>query len=408
MDSVFNSCNSKQATLIAGLDLSAAFDTIDQGILLSRIKDEFGVDGAALAWLTSYLTGRSQFVKLGTCSSPAVQLTHGVPQGSVLGPLLFTTYISPVSHLITSHNLGHHHYADDTQLFISITPKQYPSTIQTLTSCINAIETWFLCNNLQFNTTKTEISLLGSFHLVNSLSHLTSIHLGDESVTVSPSLKILGVSLDNKLTFSSHITSVIKSCNYHLRAIRHIRPFLTIEHSGMLMRCLLLSRIDYCNSIFYNITNHQISRLQRLMNRAARLALNIDYSPYKHHQPSISHLVKLHWLPISYRIHFKIALLTYKTLATSSPAYLHNLLSQRIITKQLRSSASLLLQQKKTVNNISQRAFRHSAPAIWNSLPPVIRASDTHTIFKSKLKTHYFKLFLRTFESASDPPIGAI
>ena len=116
LDSFYSAIDDKKLTTLISLDISAAFDTISHDTLLKRLEVEFGVEGKALSWLQSYLTDRCQFVKLGRHCSRTVTCSSGVPQGSVLGPLLFVVYVSPVGDLIKSHGVSHHQYADDTQL----------------------------------------------------------------------------------------------------------------------------------------------------------------------------------------------------------------------------------------------------------------------------------------------------
>jgi len=112
MNSVYAAADEKKATVLVGLDLSAAFDTINHVVLISRLESQFGVDSGASSWLRSYLTYRQQFVKLGNHSPTATQCASGIPQGSVLGPLLFTAYVSPVGELIESHGISYHQFAD--------------------------------------------------------------------------------------------------------------------------------------------------------------------------------------------------------------------------------------------------------------------------------------------------------
>ena len=123
------------------------------------------------------------------------------------------------------------------------------------------VERWFLLNKLQLNTSKTEVIKIGTPQQLNKFSALSSINFGSTSIDLIKKLKVLGITIDEKLSFDYHITTVIRSCNHHLRALSHIRQFLTNDMASTLARCLVLSRLDYCNSLLYNITKHQQERL---------------------------------------------------------------------------------------------------------------------------------------------------
>ena len=142
------------------LDLSAAFDTIDHTILLRRLDNRFGVSGKALNWFKSYLTGRSQRIKLGNCLSSRSDLSFGVPQGSVLGPLLFTLYTTPLSSLVSGHAIPHHLYADDSQLYISLSSGDSVAALNGLQSCLASVQSWMSTNKLKLNPDKTEFLLI--------------------------------------------------------------------------------------------------------------------------------------------------------------------------------------------------------------------------------------------------------
>ena len=144
------------------LDLSAAFDTIDHTILLRRLGNWFGVSGKALDWFKSYLTGRSQRIKLGNCLSSRSDLSFAVPQGSVLGPLLFTLYTTPFNSLISGHAIPHHLYADDSQLYISFSSGNSAPALNGLQSCLASVQSWMLTNKLKLNPDKTEFLLIGN------------------------------------------------------------------------------------------------------------------------------------------------------------------------------------------------------------------------------------------------------
>jgi len=140
--SVFTAADDKQVTVLVGLDLSVAFDTVNHDTLLQRLETEFGVTGTVLSWLQSYLSGRSQFVKLGNHQSPAVSLNVGVPQGSVLGPILFAVYCSPVGDVIAGHGVQYHQYADDTQLHLAMRADNTAVGLSVLAVCTSDVRLW--------------------------------------------------------------------------------------------------------------------------------------------------------------------------------------------------------------------------------------------------------------------------
>ena len=167
------------------LDLSAAFDTIDHDILLSRLDSSFGIRSTALSWFHSYLSERRQFVTVQDHKSPTTSLDFRVPQGSVLGPVLLIIYTTPLSHLIEKHSVNHEMFADDTQLCKSAPPTDYDSLVLSLQKCTADVKDWMLENKLKLNDGKQRPSVF----LLSHLALLTHFY--------PPSLLALA-------TFSSH------------------------------------------------------------------------------------------------------------------------------------------------------------------------------------------------------------
>ncbi|KAK7912672.1 hypothetical protein WMY93_012883 [Mugilogobius chulae] len=169
--------DSGSTSLLILLDLSAAFDTIDHSILLHRLQHHIGLSGTALHWFHSYLTDRTEYVALGDTKSRPHKVTCGVPQGSVLGPTLFTIYMLPLGCVVSRHGINFHCYADDTQLYLKISPSGPPSvTVTRLSSCLEEIEAWMSQNFLQLNGSKTEAIQTGTPQQLRS-SPITSISL---------------------------------------------------------------------------------------------------------------------------------------------------------------------------------------------------------------------------------------
>uniref|UniRef100_A0A3B3WG99 Reverse transcriptase domain-containing protein n=1 Tax=Poecilia mexicana TaxID=48701 RepID=A0A3B3WG99_9TELE len=216
-------------TVLVLLDLSAAFDTVDHDILLSRLEHWVGISGTALSWLKSYLSNRTFHVSIGNFKSKLIDIICGVPQGSILGPLLFNIYMIPLLQIIQQNNIDYHNYADDTQLYISLSPGDY-SQVHILTKCIEQINVWMCQNFLQLNINKTEVLVFGpKEHRLQMIPPLQSIGL-----KCSDKAKNLGVMMDPDLNFDSHIKSIIKTAYYHLKNISKIRRLMSLQDSEKL------------------------------------------------------------------------------------------------------------------------------------------------------------------------------
>ena len=190
------------------LDLSAAFDTIDHATLLRALESQCGIIGTALNWFASYLTDRLQAVKIGQAISDFVKLIYGVPQGSVLGPLLFTLYTSPLSAIVRRHGLQYHFYADDSQLYIMFKPNVTISrddAIARIEACAADIRAWMSNNYLKLNEDKTELLILTTPQQCHSTSDIR-IQIGDDVISpASPPVRNLGFYLTSSLKPECHI-----------------------------------------------------------------------------------------------------------------------------------------------------------------------------------------------------------
>ena len=187
-------------TALTLLDLSAAFVTIDHNTLTNRLAEWYGVSGMALAWFKSYLCGRHQKTKIDKSFSDSSLIEHGVPQGSVLGPLLFSLYTAPLSTIISSYGLSHL-YADDTQIYISLTGGTATESLNMLQSCITGVSAWMAQSKLKLNPSKTEFLLNGSKSQREKFINLFPLALLDNEINPADSARNLGVFFDSGLTF---------------------------------------------------------------------------------------------------------------------------------------------------------------------------------------------------------------
>ena len=376
----------KYVSVLSLLDLSAAFDTIDHEILLKRLHVSFGISGTVLKWFSSYLSNRYQCVAIQQVLSKPLPLKYGVPQGSVLGPVLFTLYSQPLSDVISEHNCDHHKYADDTQLEKCAPSHDLLLVLKELELCISSIKQWMLFNKLKLNDEKTEVLCSGSQRVLSSVSE-KSLKVGGNEIMFSDCVKNLGVYLDSSLTMHQHISYMCKNAYFQLRKISSIRPLLTQSSTVQLISSLVLSRLDYCNALLAGLPADEITRLQRIQNNAARLVF--QKSKRNHVTPL---LLELHWLPVKYRIQYKIATFAFRRFENTLPPYLSSLLNIYQPSRSLRSSSEKLLSVPKVRSKtFGQRSFQYQAPLIWNSLPTEIRDCKSLPSFKNHLKTYLFQ-----------------
>ena len=191
-DSLRNICATGHAAVLVTLDLSAAFDILDHNILIDILNRHFNISDLALSWFRSYLSQRSQFVKMENFSS-LTSLNSGVPQGSVLGPILFFLYTSPMCSIIVQHDLLFHQFADDITLFTGVSHPDPSPTLLKLSSCLFALNFWFSQSQLKLNPTKSEVIFVGSYRLLAKYNLLSVVTLDGTTLPISFKLKIVGV-----------------------------------------------------------------------------------------------------------------------------------------------------------------------------------------------------------------------
>ncbi len=240
---------------------------------------------------------------------------------------------------------------------------------------------------LQLNLAKTELLVVSANPL---LHHNFTFQLGSSTTTPSKTTRNLGVVTDDKLNFSVHIAKTAQSCRFALYNIKKIRPFLSEHATQLLVQALVLSRLDYCNALLAGLPANSIKPLQLIQNAAARLIFN---EPKRTHATPL--FINLHWLTIAAHIKFKKLMFAYRTTTGSAPLYLNSLLQTYMPSRSLHfaNERRIIVPSQRGTKLVSQ-TFSLTVPIWWNDLPNSIHAAESLPIFKKRLKTYIFHLYL--------------
>jgi len=381
-------------TLLSLLDLSAAFDTVDHSILIDRLHHAFGLRGTVLTWIESFINERSQSVLSSGVYSSRSRVSCGVPQGSVLGPILFLLYTADVLEIARRHGVSAHSYADDTQLYIRTKADLCAAALQQLSTCIAAINDWMCSNRLKLNTDKTQFTCLGTRQQICKIdvSNLPGVDL-------LPEVTLLGVKIDQQLNFAAHFKYVSGRCFYQLRQLRAVRDMLTADTTKSLVVALVLNRLDYCNGVFAGTSDTVARHFQSVIRAAARLVAR------RKKFDNISAVIRdeLHWLPFRQRVEYKLSVSVYNCLHQTAPSYLAEMcrsVASNPAREILRSASrgDLIVPRTRGVR-YGPRSFAIAGPTVWNTLPPTLRdRTITSANFRRQLKT---ELYRRAYTSTS-------
>ena len=316
MNDIRTAASEGRYTAQLALDISTAFDAVNQSILCHRLQHTFGLNHSALDWLRLFVSGRSRYVAAGGERSEIAPSESGVPQGSVLGPLMFSLYVAPVSDIAAAHHVSIHQYADDIQTYIAIQPQCLDSLSQ-LINCTDDITYWFLENGLLLNPSKTEAVVFRTASRLRSANTAGGVNVAGTNLQFWDTVKLLGVVLNQAISMDWYVSSVVSSCNFQIRALHHIRPQLTLDAAKSVAVSTVGARLDYCNSLLYGTSQRNLDRLQRVQNSLARV---VTQAPRRCSATELRR--QLHWLPIRQHVNFKLGTITFKAIHTGTPAYL--------------------------------------------------------------------------------------
>ena len=302
-----------------------------------------------------------------------------------MGPILYTMYAEPIGAIIRKHGLRYHIYADDTQIYVFFDMDGVDDVVARVEACAAEIRMWMRANLLKLSDGKTEVLFITR---KGTTPITTPVTIGDSSVQPVKKVRNLGVLFDDCMKMEPQISAMCSAGHFHLRNIGTIRKYLTVESAECLVHAFITARLNNGNALLYGVPKFQVARLQRMQNVAARVVTRTSRTDH------ITPVLKsLHWLPVQYRIQYKLLLLTFKALHGLVPSYLSDLLKPYLPSRQLRSASQHLLTVPKTrYVTVGDRSFTKAGPVLWNSLPLQLRSCAILNSYKQQLKTYLFRL----------------
>ena len=380
-DKISSAIANKEHVIGIFMDLSKAFDTLNHAILLSKLKN-YGVRGHALLWFENYLKNRKQYVTFNGHNSHSQFVQCGVPQGSILGPLLFLLYVNDIFN--TSSLLSFVLFADDTNIFCS--HKDFDSLIDILNFEINKVSNWFKSNKLSLNITKTH-SMYFKLHSHNNDIPL-NIKIDDILIEQKDSSKFLGVIIDEKLTWNEHLHHIIMCISRSIGIISKLRFLLPQSTLFTLYNALILPYISYCNIVWANCGSTKINSIFLLQKRALRICTG---SHYLAHTDPLFHKFKT--LKISDLNSVQVAIVMFKYINKQLPPSFDSMFNfnNTVHSYPTRISGNFHLTNPKL--SFSHRSIRHLGPDLWNNFSENIKSCTTLYSFKATLKRNLIETY---------------
>lgn len=381
-DDIRRAMDSRQMTILTLLDYSSAFDSVDIPILLAKLQT-FNFHPSTIHWFSSYFNLRTQCTVAGDLASQWRPLQSGVPQGSVLGPLLFSLYINDLpSCLKHSH---HHLYADDLQIYYHTNVCDISKAIEMTNNDLNSLTEWSKRNALTLNPNKTQTIIVGYPKLLSQIREigLPPILLNNVKIPFLVSVKNLGVTISESLSWFTQISLMCKRIFSSLHSLKRLRKFTPVKLKIKLIQTLILPLFDYCDTVLNDVTADLCTKLQRAQNACIRYIFDLRYDDHL-----TAFYLKLSWLRLNNRRKLHVATQVYKLMTTSTPDYLASQFRLLSSYHNLNTRAGSTLAIPLNRTSAYSRSFLVAGSRLWNSLPARIRESMTVKSFKKHCYDH--------------------
>ena len=378
-DDIFRAADSGEITILALLDFSKAFDTLNHELLFA-VLHYIGLSNHTINFFKCFFKGRRQSVKLGDEVSNELLITTGVPQGSTISPLLYAIYTSCLPNAI--HKCKSHYYADDTQVYLSFKKENVVDGCEAINSDLQSLQSISLKHSLYLNPKKCCIMIFGTKNHVDSIKNLISIKIDDSVLPIRDNVKNLGVVFDSSLRFNQHISQCIQKAYLRLKLLYSYRHELSTKLKIILCDSLVLSIFTHGDVVYGNcLTSIQKRKIQKVQNSCLRLIYGIRK------RDKISHkLIDTKWLNMEGRRRLHEACFYHKILLCKSPSYLYN----KIIFRSHVHSLNIRFRGRITPpmhrSSMFERSFTFNVAKLYNSLPDCLGTltlpTFRHNVFK--------------------------
>ena len=348
-----------------------AFDCIPQDLLNAKLSG-YGFDKTALKYI--YLKKRQRCVRINNIYSGFEEIISGVPQGSIVGPILFNAFLNDFFYDI--ENASVHNFADDNTL--SCFAKTVKDLINVLKEESEVAINWFSSNKMIVNPDKFKSVILTK----NKSDDVpTGLSIGTDIVSIEKSVKLLGIHLDNRLNFNLHINTICKSASNQLNALVRLKKFLSFEQKKVLVNSFILSNFDYCPLVWFISSAKSLNKVENLQKRALRFLQNDYHSSYE------TLLHKSGKTTVNVRNLRNLCKEIFKSLNNLNPVFLKEIFYFKESNRPVREKYKLNLQIPK-INQVrfGTKSLRGLGPKIWNTLPYHIKTSENIDIFKKTIK----------------------
>ena len=362
----------KQYVVGVFLDLKKAFDTVNYEILLTKLES-YGIRGMPLTWLTSYLTNRNQYVQIMDCKSKLEQVKCGVPQGSILGPLLFILYVNDMCKV--SRLLKAVVFADDTNLLCC--GDDLEQLLDTVGIEMKKLQSWFDTNKLTLNLSKTKYIIFGN-RPTNTDKNLTINNIEIERVN---EIKFLGVIIDNKLSWKPHIMYIKSKMSKSLAVLYKVKDFINQSSLYTLYCSFILPYIIYCVEVWGNTYKTNTDPIFILQKKAIRIVTNADYR-----EPTNPLFIKLNTLKFNDLVDFKTIQLMFKVKNDQLPNSIQGLFEWRENTYYLRGT--LMFKRHFARTNLKLHCITVKGVELWNTSSEELKNCSTLPKFKKMYKNN--------------------